>query len=372
LKVLFIVPHPIEGPSTRYRVWQYLPYLQSHGIDPTVRAFVDSSKFYHVLYCQGQVGLKVAYTIRSMIRRLTDLLRLHQFDCVFIHREALPIGRALFERLVSLASVPIIYDFDDTIYLSHASDANRWIGWLKEPDKTADIIGCSTHVIVGNEVLHSYATRFNKNVTVIPTSINIDSYTIRPTARPDHGPITIGWIGSGTTVKYLHQLDRVFQKLAQRYAIRVIVVGGQYKLPGVNVICRPWSLGNELSDLHSFDIGVMPLPDNEWTRGKCGLKALQYMGVGVPAVVSPVGVNSKIVTDGVNGYLADSDKIWLARISALIEDPSLRRRLGLAGRATVEEQYSIEVNAPKLLSVFRVVTNNKSQPRHMGTVNFFA
>ncbi|MHA1937812.1 MAG: glycosyltransferase family 4 protein [Candidatus Thorarchaeota archaeon] len=357
MKVLFIVPYPIDGPSTRYRVWQYLPYLQSQGIEPTVRPFVDSSAFYELLYRNGYLLRKAAYTLRSLFRRATDLLRLPDFEAIFIQREAFPLGPAVFERLVSLADLPVIFDFDDTIYLPHASEANHWISWLKQPAKTADIIRYSTCVIAGNEVLARYATRFNRNVIVIPTSIDTDRYTVRPPAKPGKDPITIGWIGSGTTVKYLHQLSTVFRELVQRYAIRIIVVGARYELPGVEVICRPWSLENELSDLHSFDIGVMPLPDDEWTRGKCGLKALQYMGVGVPAVVSPVGVNNKIVTDGVNGFLANSDKTWFVRLSALVEDPSLRRRLGLAGRATVEEQYSLRVNAPHLLRVIRSVTN---------------
>jgi len=358
MKVLFIVPYPIEGASNRYRVYQYLPYLRSHGIEATVRPFVDSSGFYHLLYQPGQVGYKIAYVIRSTFRRLVDLLRTRYFDIVFIHREALPFGPPLFERLVSLIERPIIFDFDDAIYLLNFHKVNRWVSWLKKPDKTSQIIRYSAHVIAGNETLRRYAAQFNKNVTVIPTSINTDLYPIRSATSPVHKPVTIGWIGSSTTVKDLHQLDRVFQELARRYAIRVRVVGGQYELPGVDLDCRPWSLANEITDLHSFDIGVMPLPDNEWTRGKCGFKALQYMGVGIPAVVSPVGVNTKIVTDGVNGYLADSDETWLVRLSALIEDPTLRQRLGLAGRATVEEQYSVKVNAPKLLRIFRAVANN--------------
>lgn len=359
MKVLFIIPYPIEGASNRYRVYQYLPYLHSHGIEATVRPFVDSSDFYHLLYQPGQVGHKIAYVIRSMFRRLVDLLRTRYFDIVFIHREALPFGPPFFERLVSLIGRPIIFDFDDAIYLLSFHEVNRWVGWLKRPGKTSEIIRYSAYVIAGNETLRRYATQFNENVTVIPTSINTDLYPIRSATSPVHRPVTIGWIGSSTSVKYLHQLDRVLQELARRYAIQVRVVGGQYELPGVDLDCRPWSLANEITDLHSFDIGVMPMPDGEWTRGKCGLKALQYMGVGIPAVISPVGVNTEIVTDGVNGYLADSDETWLARLSALIEDPPLRQRLGLAGRATVEERYSIRVNAPKLLRVFRAVANNK-------------
>lgn len=359
IKVLFIIPHLSEAASNRYRVYQYLPYLQAHGVEARVRPFVDSSEFYHMLYQPGRVGRKVGYTVRSVFRRLVDLLRVRNFDVVFIQREALPLGPAWFERLVSLTGKPIIFDFDDAIYLPSVSDANRWILWLKRPTKTAAIIRCSAYVIAGNETLRQYATQFNPNVAIIPTAIDTDSYTVRPKVAFSHAPVTIGWVGSSSTIRYLHLLDDVFQELAQRFAIRIGVVGGQYDLPGVAVDCRQWRLENEISDLHSFDVGVMPMPDNEWTRGKCGFKALQYMGVGVPAVVSPVGVNNKIVSHGKNGFLASSDAEWKSSLSLLIESPSLRHRFGVAGRKTVEDQYSVKANAPKLLAVIRAVADNR-------------
>jgi glycosyltransferase involved in cell wall biosynthesis len=161
--------------------------------------------------------------------------------------------------------------------------------------------------------------------------------------------VTLGWIGSHSTVSYLHLLDNVLPQLAARYRIVVKVVGGHYSLSGLEVSNHPWKLQNELTDLHSFDIGLMPMPDDQWTRSKCGFKLLQYMGVGVPSVASPVGVNRQIVEDGLNGFLANSEEAWIDKLSKLIEDIELRRAMGLRGRATVERQFSVAVNAPRFI-----------------------
>lgn len=355
MKVLFVVPYPIEAPSTRYRVYQYLPYFAANGVEAVVSRFIDSSAFFRQLYRPGKIVYKAAYFATRTLRRLLDLTRVNRFDAIFIQREALPMGPALFERLAARQHVPLIFDFDDAIYLPHASAANRWISWVKQPQKTAQIIELSRYVIAGNQVLYNYAKRYNQHVTVIPSSIDLMAYPLRSKAQAQPNLVTLGWVGSSSNIDYLHQIAPVLQHLSATYAVTVSVIGGEITLPGVNLTCRPWRLENEISDLHSFDIGLMPLPDNEWTRGKGGFKAIQYMGVGLPVVTSPVGINTTLVTPGVNGFLATTPDEWLAALTALIEDAALRQRLGLAGRATVEDQYSVQVNAPKLLEVFHSV-----------------
>lgn len=351
MNVLFVVPYPIEAPSTRYRVYQYLPYLEANGIAPTVSRFIDSSDFFRRLYQPGGVAAKAAYFGERIISRLLDLTRVGRFDAVFIQREALPIGPALFETLAAKLGAPLIFDFDDAIYLPHASDANRWVSWLKQPGKTAAIVRHSRQVIVGNGVLAAYAQQYNPQVTIIPSSIDATLYPVRAIeqARPD--VITLGWVGSGSNLSYLHQIAPALRQLSQSHRVRVEVVGGTIALEGIEVHCRPWQLANEISDLHSFDIGLMPLPDNPWTQGKGGFKAIQYMGVGLPVVASPVGINTEIIKDGVNGCLAASTAEWLGALTRLVEDAALRRRLGEAGRATVVERYSTQVNGPRLLAV---------------------
>lgn len=355
MDLLCVVPYPIEAPSTRYRLYQYLPYLQANGIHTTVSRFIDSSDFFRLLYQPGHVAYKMAYFAGQTARRLSDLLRVRKFDAIFVQREALPIGPAFFEKIVAQFGVPLIYDFDDAIYLPRSSHANRWASWLKQPQKTAQIVSHSNIVIVGNQVLHDYARQYNTNVTIIPSSINAQQYTLRPPQEQHKTPVTIGWVGSNTNLTYVAELASVLRAVGEEYAIEVEIVGGTVTLPGVNVVCRPWHLENEIRDLHRFDIGIMPLPDDQWTRGKGGFKAIQYMGVGVPVVTSPVGINQEIITHGKNGFLVTNDAEWHAALTQLVADAALRTRLGRAGRVRVEQQYSTQVNGPKLLAAIRSV-----------------
>ena len=353
LKVLFVVPYPIEAPSTRYRVYQYLPYLAQNGVEATVSRFIDSSDFFRRLYQPGQVVAKAAYFAERTLRRLLDLTRVRHFDAIFIQREALPVGPAFFELLAARSGAPLLFDFDDAIYLPHSSEANRWVSWLKQPGKTATIVHHSRQVIVGNRVLYDYAHQYNEQVTIIPSSVDATRYPLRDEAQVRPDVVTLGWVGSGSNLSYLHQIAPALRGLSQTHKVRVEVVGGTIALEGIDVHCRPWQLANEISDLHSFDIGLMPLPDNPWTQGKGGFKAIQYMGVGLPVVASPVGINTEIISDGVNGCLADSNDEWLGALTQLVEDAALRRRLGQAGRATVAAHYSTQVNGPRLLEVLR-------------------
>jgi glycosyltransferase involved in cell wall biosynthesis len=353
MKVLFLVPYPTEGATNRYRVEQYLPYLQAQGFEATLRPFTRPAQFYRLLYQPGHIIKKGFYFLFSTLSRLTDLGRVSGHDVVFIHRETFPYGPAVLEGLISRFKKPLVFDFDDAIYLLNVSQANRRLGFLKRPTKTADIIRYSTEVIAGNTYLRDYSRQYNPHVTVIPTPVDTDLYSVGKNEPKNNARVTIGWMGSHSTVGYLNQLDEVFRRLSHKYQIIIKVVGSEYRLSGVEVVNQPWALQREVADLQSFDIGVMPLPDDKWSRGKCGFKLLQYMGVGVPAVCSPVGVNSQIVQDGINGYLAATDAEWVTRLSALIEDPTLRRKIGRQGRTTVEEQYSVKVNAPRLVDVLR-------------------
>lgn len=352
MKILFIVPYPIQAASTRYRVEQYLPFLRAHGIEPTVSRFIHSSDFFARLYEPGRVAYKGVYIAARTLRRLLDLGRVGRYDVVMIQREALPIGPPLFEKLAAVFNAPIVFDFDDAIYLHHASEANRWISWLKQPKKTAEIIRISQHVIVGNQELAQYARKYNRRVSIIPSSIDMQRYVPKPNVPPDHAEhVVIGWVGSNSTAQYLEPLASVFQDLAKSHHVRFHIVGGRPTLPNVGAMFAPWILENEIKDLHGFDIGIMPLPDTPWTRGKGGFKAIQYMGVGIPAVASPVGINREFICDGVNGFLPDTLDEWYRVLAMLVEDGDLRRRIGRAGRETVATAYSLQANAPKLLDI---------------------
>lgn len=351
MKILFWVPYPVEGASNRYRVQQYLPSLKEAGIIFSVRPFW-SSEAYSILYKKGFYLRKAFFFILGVISRITDMMRISYFDLVFIHRESLPVGPDILESLLYLLRKPMIFDFDDAIFLPASSQQNYFIERFKNPAKVPRIIKKSRQVIAGNSYLGDFALQFNSAVTVIPTSIDTDTYRRPSRSQKPCGAVTIGWMGSTTTAWFLKDMDSVFKALAARFpGLRFLVVGGKFYVPGVNIENRPWRMEEELSDLSSIDIGIMPMPDNQWTRGKCGFKAILYMSMGIPCVCSPVGMNREIVAEGVNGFLASTQKEWVDKLSRLAEEPDLRAKIGESGRQTVEQRYSVKANSRKLIKV---------------------
>jgi len=355
MKILFLVPYPKEGASNRYRVEQYLPYLKREGIRYSLHPFWKSFA-YKTLYRNGYYLRKVFFFICGTICRILDILTLFRYDVVFIHREAYPIGGAFFETITSFLKKSIVFDFDDAIFLPASSRPNNFIERFKNPKKVAVIISKSAAVISGNSFLANFALRYNHSVTIIPTPIDTDKYY--PQDRKPSNKIVIGWIGSATTLDFLKPMEDVFIRLSKQFTdIEFKIVGGDFCINGLSgVISKPWSLAEEIEDLKGFDIGIMPMPDNEWTKGKCGFKAILYMSMGIPCVCSPVGMNNEIITDGINGFLANSEEEWIEKLSRLIKDPGLRKRLGGAGRKTVEDKYSLKANAPKYIEVLKKVT----------------
>lgn len=341
--MIFVVPYPIEGASSRLRVWQYLKHLERLGVRCCFRPFM-SSAFYKIVYQPGHFWLKTYHFIISVFNRLLDLSRIKKYDLVFVQREAFPFGPPVFEWIVAnILRKPLVYDFDDAIFLIQRSEVNRAISFLKNPGKVARIISLSQQVIVGNDYLKEYAKRFNKNVTIIPTPIDSEKY--KPFISPKENRIVVGWIGSHSTAIYLLELKEVFQKLKKEDLDLVIrLIGAEkYKdqLPGTE--CRAWRLEDEIAELSSFDIGLMPMPDNPWTKGKCAFKLLLYMSMGIPAICSPVGMNREIIRDGENGFLTFSPEEWFEKIQILVKNSDLRKKMGLQGRKTVEKKYDLKL-----------------------------
>lgn len=355
MKVLFIEPYPIEGPSSRYRVEQYIPYLRSQGIDCVVRPFVSSS-FYKVLYKKGMYFKKILFFSQGCMGRVRDIFTALKSDIIFIHLEMFPFGPAVLEWLLARLGKRIVYDLDDAIYIGVASSANKIFKYLKWPSKVKSIIKHSRHVIVCNQYLADYAKRYNKNVTVIHTSVDTEKFS--PRFDKANCQIAIGWIGSHSTAPYLESLKEVFVKLSQRYKFILKLIGaGKYPIvfPDVEVINLDWQLDSEIEQFRSLDIGVYPLPETEWVLGKTGFKTIQYMAVGIPCVASNVGANKEIIVDGVNGFCASSDDEWVEKLSLLIENPELRQKIGIAARKTAEEHYSFKQSAPKILDILKKV-----------------
>ena len=356
IMVLFWVPYPSEGASNRYRVEQYLPYLKLKNISYVLRPFWSSCAF-KVLFNNGYFMKKLYYFILGTIRRIIDLFFLSRYDLVFIHREAYPVGGAFFETILSNLRKPFIFDFDDAIFLFASSPQNNFAINYKNPLKIAKIIKMSNGVIAGNGYLADFALKYNPIVWVVPTSIDTDKYRNNLNKQNKHGDVIIGWIGSVTTLGFLDPMVNVFTRLSSRFPnVKFKIIGGEFSVPGLsNVVSSPWSIERELDDLKTFDIGIMPMPDNEWTRGKCGFKAIIYMSMGIPCVCSAVGVNNEIITNGVNGFLVNAEDEWLDRLSFLINHDQQRREMGARARIVAEENFSVKSNVNRFLKTLEII-----------------
>lgn len=345
MKLLVIAPYPRDrAPSQRFRFEQYLPRLRDDGVDVSLRPLLDRET-YRRFHRSGGIPGKTLALLRGLVHRIRDVTRASEHDVVLLHREAYPAGGAFLERRLARRGTPLVFDFDDAIFRRDVSPANRWAGFLKRPGKTREIVRLADVVLAGNRYLARFAEDEGAgDVRVLPTVIDTDEYRC-PEATADGAAthVTVGWTGSLTTIAHFRRLEGVLRRLQGETGVGVRVVGDPtYRPEGFDADVLPWRPGTEVADLCPIDIGVMPLPDEEWARGKCGLKLLQYMALGRPAVASPVGVNTEIVRHGENGLLADGEEEWYRALRRLAGDPGLRRRLGREARRTVVERYSVD------------------------------
>jgi len=356
MRVLFIVPYPTQGPSNRYRVEQYLPFLKEEGIDYFLRPFIQE-RFFEILYKKGNIIRKIFYFLSASVKRFIDVVSVFRYDLIFVHLESFPFGPAVIEWLFSKVGKPIIYDFEDAIYLADFRGINKITNFLRCTNKFYQILRLSKHIIVCNSYMREFVSDFNPRVTVLPTSIDTDKFKLKE-GGPVSGVPVIGWIGSHSTFPYLRRIFPVFERLGEKYRFRLIIIGSglsEVKIPGVEVINEDWSLQREVDNFRRLDIGVYPLPDNEESKAKTPFKTIQYMSVGIPVVATRIGGNTEIIQDGVNSFLVSSVQEWIERLSLLIKDPQLRRKLGVAGRKTVEERYSLKKNAQIFLNTIKGV-----------------
>lgn len=354
-RIAFVSMYPFDtAPGQRFRYEQYLSILENEGFIYDLFPFFDEQTYY-ILY-KNNVLQKVWRVVIGYLKRLQLLFTISNYDYVFVYREIAPLGLPVFEWFISqVLGKKMIVDFDDAIWLPSPSSANRWIQFLRMPSKLKYLCQWSYKVSCGNTFLANYAKQFNPKTFVIPTTIDTlnHHHTIKEHKNQVLKPVVIGWTGSFSTMIYLESLYPILDTLAERYYIKFNVISNQapkHIATYINYI--PWHKQTEISDLLSFDIGVMPLSDNQWAAGKCGFKALQYMALGMPVVASPVGVNQHIVQHQQNGYLANTPTDWVDYLSQLIESAPLRAKLGQHGRQFIEANYAVKANKHKYLQLF--------------------
>jgi glycosyltransferase involved in cell wall biosynthesis len=345
------------SPGSRFRIEQWATWMKRAGVTIDYAPFEDA-ELRRVIYAPGHYAGKAGGFVRGYGRRLALMRKVRDYDVVFVYEQASRIGPAVLERLIARMGVPIVYDFCDPIYKPFKSHINGYLSLLKFPGKTATICQLSQHVIVGNEELAEYARAHNPAVTIVPITIDTDEYRPGPPRTP--AVPTIGWSGSHSTVPHLDTARPVLQELARTKKFELRVIGAPaYTLDGVNVSAQPWRADSEVADLQRFDIGIMPLPDDPWVSRRTHLKVRQYMGLGIPCVVSPLGVTRELIEDGVNGFLATSRDEWTSKLARLIDDPALRARIGAAGRKTIETRYSAALWAPRVQQILETAAASR-------------
>lgn len=357
MKILFLTPYPQqEAPSQRFRFEQYFQILVKNGHSVEVRSFL-TDRNWKILYHEGRVLQKCWILLTGFIKRIGTLFILPRFDFIFIHREVTPVGPPVFEwAIAKVFRKKIIYDFDDSIWLTDKTQESWLEKILRWRNKVGSICAWSHKVSCGNLYLADYARIFNSQVVVNPTTIDTESLHNRSitTAVKDDDSIRIGWTGSHSTLKYLTLLEPVLQKLEKDFSqVRILIIADRKPTLSLKRLdFLPWNKATEAHDLAQMDVGIMPLPDDEWAKGKCGFKALQYMAMEIPCVVSPVGVNTTIIDHGSNGFLAKSENEWLTSLTKLIDDKALRKQFGKAGRKKIVDHFSVSSNQRNFLSLF--------------------
>jgi glycosyltransferase involved in cell wall biosynthesis len=355
-RILFLLPYPLhKAPSQRFRVENLLPLLDEAGISYALRPFM-SERTWNVLYKGGSLLQKAGGIIGGYLQRAkTVLFEAPKHSHVFIHREAAPLGPPVFEwYLKKVLRKKIIYDFDDAIWIPNTSAQNKLASGLKAFWKVGYICKWAHTIAGGNDYLCAYAKKHSDgNVVKIPTVVDTAQRYNRVKEQGD-GPVTVGWTGSHSTLAYLDAIMPALTVLQEKLDFSFVVIADKEPvLPLRNWRFVPWNAVSEIDDLLLIDVGVMPLSADPWSEGKCGFKLIQYLSLGIPAVASPVGVNTSILEPGINGYLAANDEEWSSALELLIRDSGKRRDFGAAGREKMVREYSIASQRERFLGLFR-------------------
>lgn len=352
--ILFLVPYPIHrAPSQRFRVELFLPLLRENNIEFKIESFIDDGTW-SILYQHGSSLQKAWGIIKGFLRRVkTVSFTVFHYEYIFIHREVSPIGPPLFEWIISkLWRKKIIYDFDDAIWIPNTTRENKLVSWFKAFWKVKYICKWAHKVVGGNNYLCNYAKKYNSNVVLIPTCVDVVNQHIG--LKDQHTEkIVIGWTGSHSTMIFLNSILNVLQRVTKDFNIEIIIISNrapQFHLDNMRFI--PWDESSEVNDLLKLNIGIMPLENDPWCEGKCGFKLIQYLSLGIPAIASPIGVNKIMIEQEIDGLLCSTEDDWYNGLAKLIRNEHLRIQMGLAGRQKIVSHFSLQANAGSFLALF--------------------
>ena len=353
MRLLILSRYDRLGSSSRLRIFQYLPHLQESGFELTI-APLFGDDYVRALY-GGRIS-KISVLI-AYITRLGFMLRARRFDAVWVEKEMLPWMPAFVEFGLFPSKVPLIADYDDAVF--HRYDLHRSSLVRRVLGKKIDaVMHRADLVLVGNEYLRERALLAgSKRVEILPTVVDVSRYQTADEMREQI--VTIGWIGSPSTAKFLRIIAPALQEVASLRNVRIVTVGANAdQVQGMPIEAHKWTEESEVEEIRQFDIGIMPLPDEPFERGKCGYKLIQCMACGKAVVASPVGVNGVVVRDGIDGILASTNSEWIAALNKLIDEAGLRRQMGVSGRLRVEQDYSLKQAAPRLVGLLRSCLEN--------------
>jgi len=315
-----------------------------------------TTQFWQIVYRKGFFIEKVFWTLFGYLKRIINLFQIPFYDITYVFLWGTPFRSSLYERMVRLLSKRLIYDIDDMVFLGHSSDANKLWKNLKGKNKMIYLMKSANHVITCTPKLDDFVRQFNRNTTDISSTVDTEKKYLPVNNYKNDHQIVLGWSGSHSTSKYLYLLQDVLKDLAKQYNYKLLVMGdASFRIEGVNVEAFEWNESIEINTLQRFDIGLYPLPDEEWVYGKSGLKAIQYMALGIPTIATAIGTNFRIIENGINGFLINPNdwKSWALKIEYLILNPESRKEIGSEARKKIVVQYSLEANKEKYLQVLQ-------------------
>lgn len=356
MNIIFLAPYaPFVSPSQRFRFEHYLQLLQKEGIQYNYSPFADI-KTSQLMFSNGSLFTKVKGVTTGFVKRFILLFKLGKYDYVYIHREATPLGPPLFEWVTAkILNKKIIYDFDDNIWIKMSSTANPTATLIKCRWKVKYICKWSYITTAGNDYLLEFASKYCKKAILIPTVVDTSNLHNR-TKNQHEEPLTIGWTGTFFNFIYFYKITQPIRRLQEKYKFRFVIIADRNpQLTDVAYDFIKWNKASEIEDLLKLHIGLMPLDNTEIEFGKCAFKAIQYMSLGIPAIVSPVSANCKVVDDGINGYWADTEQEWYAKLETLLLNPDKRIEMGKLAQQKIENQYSVSATSKIFLDLFKSV-----------------